>query len=257
MGHKTSMSVSDSMRLHALIREAEAAVHDPWRRDPWLSRMTATQAFVVCVGAGPWKIGRRRKIQTAALDVVGQSDLVEAVPYYPLAWQTNMVWTLRTFLVVNKTTMTAFCDGLQDPRDLYAACGCPKGTKVLSLFVRDYLELPAFPIDRHVRRLLQKHGLPTKEAAMIALCQELGFDPSYVAQLVVRYGSRDDALNPQDLVPEGSAQAIRVMQEVQAERFKSAMAAWNDAWYGESNARRLFPMTPLDSKGEPPYKKTP
>lgn len=225
------MSIAEANALHDLIREAEAAVKDPWRRDPWLRHMTATQAFVVCVGAGPWRITRRRKIQTEALEQVGDMDLsdCDSVPSYPLVWQNSMVQHLHDYLKV-RTTMTAFCAGLQDPRDLYAAAGCPKGTKVLSLFARDYLELPAFPIDRHVRRLLQAHQLPCREDVLIALCRYLGFHPSDVAQLLVRYGSRDDTMNPQDLVPAGSSQAMKVMHEIVVDRLKAARATLVNSW---------------------------
>lgn len=196
--------VDDCISLGGLVSYAASVVEDPWRDDPWLKAMTATQAFVVCVGAGPWKINRRRKIQRDALAIVGQRDLSEAVPYYPLTWQTNMVWMMRTFLAVNNTTMTAFCASLKDPKELYAAAGCPKGTKVLSLFVRDYLGLPAFPVDRHVRRVLKEFNLPRTEDELVALCQATDYDPSKVASLLVRYGSGDNNLNPRDLLKDVS-----------------------------------------------------
>jgi len=201
-------SVDNGTALWALVDYAVSVVDDPWREDPWLKSMTATQAFVVCVGAGPWKIGRRRKIQMEALNRIGPHDLFKPtlgfLGSYPLTWQNSMVQHLHEYLQEQRKTMTDFCASLKDPKALYAAAGCPKGTKVLSLFVRDYLGLPAFPVDRHVRRVLKEFNLPCKEDELVALCDSMDYDASKVASLLVRYGSGDNNLNPRDLLKDVS-----------------------------------------------------
>ena len=53
-----------------------------------------------------------------------------------------------------------------------------KGTKVLWLFTRDYLNLPGSPIDRHVEDFLKKLDLPTDPWYIMDLCNSVGIDPS-------------------------------------------------------------------------------
>jgi len=66
---------------------------------------------------------------------------------------------------------------------LFSDCGVsPKGTKTLWLFVRDYLKLPAFPIDRWVQRNLKAIGLPTDSWKMVRLCEKAGVDCNRLAR---------------------------------------------------------------------------
>lgn len=61
--------------------------------------------------------------------------------------------------------------------EFFNLCGAnSKGTKVLWLFIRDFLKLPAFPIDRHVRRKLKEYKLPIDPIYIIGLCQKAGID---------------------------------------------------------------------------------
>jgi len=83
--------------------------------------------------------------------------------------------------------MTDFCTTIQrsgDVTGLYRACGTGYA-KTLSLFARDYLDVPAFPIDRHCRRGLIAAGLPVDEQALLKLCTESGVDASSVARYIV------------------------------------------------------------------------
>jgi hypothetical protein len=60
-------------------------------------------------------------------------------------------------------------------------CGVgPEGKKCLWLFARDYLQLPAFPIDRHVERFVKEVGLKRDEWYIIKLCRMAGLDPSKI-----------------------------------------------------------------------------
>lgn len=68
--------------------------------------------------------------------------------------------------------------------EFFSMCGKKvDGTKVLWLFVRDFLKLPAFPIDRWVKRNLQSLGLPLGSWTMIKICQDLEIDPNKINRL--------------------------------------------------------------------------
>ncbi len=156
----------------------------------WLDGLNSSQAFLACIGAGPWKLARRQKIQEGALEILGQNDLLfvsnEIINYFPLQWQKNIVQNLTNNL---KSTFNTFCNKLYSRKMLYNACGVSsKGVKVLSLFCRDYLKFDAFPIDRHVKRLLKDNKLPTTEDEMIYLCSLSGLFPNKVATAFVKQG---------------------------------------------------------------------
>lgn len=67
-----------------------------------------------------------------------------------------------------------------------------KEAKVISLFCRDGLGAPSFPIDRHVKRKLQELHLPTNEDDMIEVCEKAGIDPRRAAATFVRTASDMD-----------------------------------------------------------------
>lgn len=54
--------------------------------------------------------------------------------------------------------------------------------KVLYMYVRDYMGMPACAVDRHVRRQLVAHKLPTNQANITALCRECGVDASELSR---------------------------------------------------------------------------
>lgn len=169
----------------------------------WLQGRTFSEAFVICIGAGPWKFNRRKTIQEKALNKLNKRDLsrLRNVNWYPLEWQNKFVNNVRRSLT---TSMEEFCCKLMCPKCvnpnearqyLFNAAGCPKGSKVLSLFCRDALRIPAFPIDRHVKRYLIKHKLPTNENSMIKLCMDANLDPCHIAVGFVRAASDMDNPN--------------------------------------------------------------
>lgn len=167
---------------------------------PWLPQ-DASAAFIVCIGAGPWTYPRRRKIQYEGLQQLNGRDIADLTgteKWFPLDWQNEM---LNTLTVKLKTmgrehwfappSMTRFVTNLRKispimARDtFYHACGRPHGTKVLSLYLRDYVQVPCFPIDRHVKRSLQELRLPTREDSMLDLCNDIGVDPIPIARLLI------------------------------------------------------------------------
>ena len=159
---------------------------------PWLPS-DPNQAFVCCIGAGPWKYGRRRTIQLKALTQLGQrciSQLSGDEQWFPLGWQNRMLSSLTVTLKTLQTSMFHFGAALQGMEPVkarttfYDACGSPEGTKVLSLFLRDFVGVPCFPIDRHVRRELLLLCLPTKEVDLLAAFTDVGVDPIPAARML-------------------------------------------------------------------------
>jgi len=173
----------------------------------WLGGLSYSQAFVVCIGAGPWKEGRRKKIQQMALDKLDSRDLsqVGQIDWYPLTWQNKMSSTLALHLANAEKSMEEFCwdliveskaGSLWQRQRLYDACGSSHGAKVLSLFCRDCLKIPSFPIDRHVKRQLEAFELPINETAMVILCNVAGLDPRRVAIKAVQAAFDGKSINP-------------------------------------------------------------
>lgn len=177
-----------------ILQSLYSSFEDKVKTDDWLSNLNYSEAFVVCIGAGPWKFARRRTIQGQVLQFLAGKDLSvidSNVKWYPLNWQNNITNSLIQFLGTCKCTMLEFCADLKrsklnSRKTFYMACGVPKGCKVLSLYCRDKLNIDAFPIDRHVRKFLKKHKLPDKENEMIVLCKEAGLNPREVASGIVK-----------------------------------------------------------------------
>lgn len=160
----------------------------------WLNGRNASDAFVICIGAGPWKFKRRQTIQQLALEKLANKDLSELLScnWYPLDWQNKFVTNMVKHLKKNKVSMDKFCSNINSRFEIYKAVGQPKGTKVLSLFCRDALAIPSFPIDRHVKRLLIKHNLPADENNMLKLCEMANINPCEMAVACVRAASDMD-----------------------------------------------------------------
>jgi hypothetical protein len=178
----------------ARLKALNAELHDR-RPFSWLDGRSASDAFVICIGAGPWKFARRQHIQRRALETLAGRDLsaLEKVDWYPLTWQNDYVQKTVDFLHRTEKTMTEFCAGVTSRLEVYEAAGNPYGSKVLSLFCRDALCIASFPIDRHVRRLLMAHHLPwTREESIIHLCEEADIDPREMAVACVRAASDMD-----------------------------------------------------------------
>ncbi len=181
-------------------------------RFDWLNGRNFSDAFVISIGAGPWRRERRAKIQQEALNFLRSRDLFDVeicdgmdfvpehiiIKCYPLDWQNKYLYNMIKYLQENNITMDEYCNNLIDGSPvsdkydphirefLYQACGNPKGIKVLSLFCRDALDIPSFPIDRHVRRYLKEQNLPTNEREMVDLCFSANLDPNLVATGIVK-----------------------------------------------------------------------
>ena len=192
----------------------------------WLDNLNFSQAFVVCVGAGPWKEKRRKKV---ALDKLKNNDLCEfhktKIIWFPFDWQNNLIENAAELCYHMKTSFEQYCSKMRDQLnklEYYLLCINPdidsndlkeylelssllkttfyhdfgygdEGIKVLSLFLRDKINIYAFPIDRHIKRNLEQHGLPYDEGFIIYICGIYGVDPSQLN----RYIFNSNSSNPQ------------------------------------------------------------
>jgi hypothetical protein len=162
-------------------------------------------AFLISVGAGPWKVNRRLNVQRGALKwflTQHVSDLSMLEPdqarfVYPLLWQNDHLRRLIGSLREKECLFSKWCcdaifEGLDYENrpdawetylaELFKMCGVKeRGTKVLWMFARDFLGFPAFPIDRHVRRQLKARNLP--------------LDPWYISRACVAGGLPAGMLN--------------------------------------------------------------
>lgn len=168
----------------------ELNVLEPSYDHTWLGS-DPDRAFLICLGAGPWKVDRRRKVQQDALNWLGEKRLDEMhyghflFDVYPFKWQNNMLLNMLLSLRSNVSTFEEFCikwkkmHWVDSLKDFFYKCGTKEnGTKVLWMFARDYLHLPAFPIDRWVKRSLERFGLPCDSWTMTNLCIEAGVNPN-------------------------------------------------------------------------------
>ena len=178
----------DTVELVQALRQAFADAGEPDEYQ-WLPA-DPSKAFIVCIGAGPWKLPRREAVQKKALAWLGdrQIEMLTEVNCFPLVWQNRYVSNLAVYLRKTKQSMEAFCRSitkLSHPtlgvQQVHQAVGC-KTSKAVSLFCRDFLHVASFPIDRHVQRWLEKYGLPVDEEKMIKLCMKADLDPCKVAK---------------------------------------------------------------------------
>jgi len=178
----------------------------------WLDGRNFSDAFVLCISSGPWMYARRKTVQEMAINTLNGRDLSQieirhshdyvpeqsTINWFPLVWQNKYLFNMVKYLQENDLTMEEYCERLicghpivdrynpHSRKFLYEACGQPKGIKVLSLFCRDALKIPAFPIDRHVRKYLIEQNLPVNEDDMIELCFQANLDPNLVATGVIK-----------------------------------------------------------------------
>lgn len=168
----SSEKTLDAEQLKELDRRSERliAALDPVANSGWISSMRPSQAVLCCIGSGPWRIERRTLIEKGALDILGKTDLteksIELEAYFPLAWQKYLVQDLVLYAL--STKYHKFDNLIQEQSQQSAVQDLEKALskdmysfpKVMCMFIRDYLELPIVPRDRHVNSKLQKYGIP-------------------------------------------------------------------------------------------------
>jgi len=162
----------DAEQLKELDRRSGrlVAALTPVANSGWISNMRPSQAILCCIGSGPWRIERRTLIEKGALDILGKNDLVEKSieldAYFPLEWQKYLVQDIVLYTVSTKyhkfDTLVQYQPSRDALRDLENALNKDlyNFPKVICMFVRDYLELPIVPRDRHVNAKLKEYGIP-------------------------------------------------------------------------------------------------
>jgi hypothetical protein len=154
----------------------------------------SSKAFLISLGAGPWKEKRRYNVQKFALDWFiskNVSDLKyiefrDSEKVFPFEWQNKFLFRLINSLHEDNITFDLLCDKWKSEsyweaslKELFSRCGTSsEGSKVLWMFARDFLNIPSFPIDRWVRRTLESNNLPLSPFEMVYLCQEKGINPN-------------------------------------------------------------------------------
>jgi hypothetical protein len=188
----TSIKITSQVldKIRQLSTESKPTYDGSWLgRDP-------SKAFLICLGAGPWKEQRRYEVQKYAIDWywkfrrysdLSEINLHEFTGIYPFDWQDNHLWSVVDYLQrTDPTTFSELCSRWREPfsydealQHLFqVACVRPKGTKVLWMFARDFLKIPAFPIDRWVARKLTEYGLPKDPWVMTEACLMAGVSPN-------------------------------------------------------------------------------
>lgn len=170
--------------------------HDYVETPDWLLQHTPSAAFLLCLGSGPWKVGRRTTVQTALLDVLRRTpnvELTETKLYdfaFPLAWQEKYYKQALKFATARKSTFNTLFDGFRGgPVSRVNFVDCfgrfEVVPKVIGMFARDYLAIPdVFPTDRHVRDWLSARKLPHKPEKITALLQAHGAVPAAVSRAI-------------------------------------------------------------------------
>jgi len=201
---------STELKHLEVIRRLAATIPPTTYDESWIGTANPSLAFLICLAMGPWKEARRfaiaRKVVAVALPLGGDLhfDLALATPGmfpYPLDWQNKIVnhiveeiraipdlrfWGCvdRWWDILSKTDKWESV-----ALEFFSMCGVSaKGTKTLWLFLRDVLAIPAFPVDRRVRRVLRAHGLPTDSWVITRLCQKAGVCTNDLARACFVHG---------------------------------------------------------------------
>lgn len=185
--------------------------------DHWLDDLTFSQALVVCIGAGPWKEGRRKQVQSEALKSLNNRDISEINiqealiigSWYPFEWQNRILFRFiqrtqtvpRTFeniceyfldydrIIYEKPTLEEAYNTYQR-FEFLRFFGYEKDTpKVVSLFIRDKMKWPSFPLDRHVKANLDQFQIPHDEMLILRICLRNGIDPSMLNRWIFKQKS--------------------------------------------------------------------
>lgn len=174
----------------------------------WLSRHRPSVAFACCIGAGPWKIGRRRNVQQSFLEALAGDDLSSPKALNRLVQKCQLGWQIQWFVRVNRALKkhgvmfdSAFNPAPKNPATLnFAFSKCitssPKMPKVIALFKRDFLFQPCFPIDRHVRAFLVDHQLPDDAVQIEQAFATLGLNPSGYSRAIFNSKTSNPLLEP-------------------------------------------------------------
>jgi hypothetical protein len=152
--------------------------------------------FIANVCYGPWRDKRQKQVWLKAYSIFkefckGDLRLVDnSIDLgFPFKWQTEKVRKIASFLRDKGVSFTEFLTSLKSKsglqaRDEFRQILGSHVTKTVSTFIRDYLNLDIFPVDRRVRRMLELWGLPKDEDEMLKLCEATGVNPKELNRML-------------------------------------------------------------------------
>jgi len=160
-----------------------------------------THKYLTSLSLGPWRTPQQLKQKNALLRAVGEFEFssldAEAVAGLPfrLSWQYKHATALHSSLRHLGLTLDELCERLielagPDALDLLSRLSdVRKRRKCLAFFVREALELDAVPVDRHVRKILERFGLEdTGHRELVEHIRLEGYDPRLVARALYEQG---------------------------------------------------------------------
>ena len=191
-------------------------VHD--RKVTWLTEHRPSVAFAICIGAGPWRIGRRRKVQQSFIDALGINDLSSTKALKKLVKASQLDWQEVWFRKIHRNlkpisnrmidrglNLGYFDNMFENPDEDFLVqerferlieMPVYRAPKVVQLFVRDYLFIPCFPVDRHVRLWLKERKLPTISRKVVGLFEQLGKNPSGYSRAIFNAKAENATFTP-------------------------------------------------------------
>jgi len=153
--------------------------------------------FVLTLSWGPWREGRQLKVWLKVYVIFkekyhGDLRLVGEDLGFPFAWQNQKVCLMGKFLRDKGMSFTDFLNSLQGKNGLEIKGEFERilgagNNKTLSCFIRDYLQLNVFPIDRRIARMLGYLGLPKDEHKVVELCESTGVNPKELDRMLFTY----------------------------------------------------------------------
>lgn len=177
------MRLTESQQIEA-IKHLACTVPPTNYAEGWIGTGNPSLAFLICLSMGPWKEARRFKIANHLIE-----DL-RSIPDLRF-WNCMDRWREMLFL---KTEYDGCWESVA--LEFFSMCGVSKeGTKTLWLFLRDVLGIPAFPVDRRVRRVLRASGLPTDSWVITRLCEKAGVRTNDLARACFVHGESIIARN--------------------------------------------------------------
>jgi len=250
---------------------------DPFEDDEWLADEvwfgkktvpTNEHKWLMSISWGPWTIDRQLAVYHKAkenFDKLGKhfhqmtkGDVKKLE--YPLAFQRKYVWKICEYLRENNLTFDQLCDKLKEMGGIQAGLmlqdilETPE-TKLIHVFLRDYLIIDGFPIDRNVERVLKKYGIKPDPYKIITACRFLGINPRVMNRLVYAYSEhlfKGEELEPRvgpqrrEAVIE-SIEMIKDIEKYDPSKLRTEVLAddWRIvcAWYSNKKRGKQIPFT--------------
>jgi len=158
----------------------------------------------------------------------------EAKLGFDIPWQKKFLHNMVEFLKEAKTTFEDFAEHLrkmesgQIKQILQDALDTP-ASKIVEVFMRDYLIVDSFPVDLNVREVLKKWEIPDDSDLILAYCKYLGIDPKVFNRAVYSLSDRllrgiqclsndRDAMTMPKYIPDSDEAAAPVLKGAETEK---------------------------------------